>query len=326
VLHTFTFRDINYLNLDPEQAIYLHNKPILTQGRGVVRRDALLAPFASFTGTFTFVTEAPGDGDPLIAQAVHQNGSLSAHLIYLGPKHAVNSQLNDLIEKMLKAVGGRGAQNLIAEVEENTPVFSDLRQAGFSIYARQRIWRLETLSVSSPAQSYWKPVLGRDELDMQLLRNGLVPGQVQQIETRGENHTDGYVYYRGDQLLAYTGVRRGRHGILLEPFVHLDAEPFTDVFAGLLGRLRPRTSRPVFVCLRSYQDWLENSLSELGAQPGPRQAVMARRTVVPLKVEDARRVPARERRPEPTTPIHAPMIKRRREADWMTYDQTPDYR
>ena len=326
MLHTFTVRDINLLNLNPDQAIYLHHKTVLTLGRGVVKRDALLAPFAAFTGTFTFVADAPGDGHPLIVQAAHQSDSLSANLIYLGPRSAVNSQLNELIEKILKAVGERGAQSLIAEVEENTPVFSALRQAGFSIYARQRIWRVDTLRSSSAAQSSWKPILGRDELAMQLLRNGLLPGQVQQIETSGENHTDGYACYREDHLLAYTEVHRGRHGIWVQPFVHLDAEPFNEIFAGLLSRLRPRSGRPVYVCLRSYQDWLESSLNELGAEPGPRQAVMARRTVIPLKVEDARRVPAGERRPEPTTPIHAPMIERRREPEWMTYDQTPNYR
>jgi hypothetical protein len=159
-----------------------------------------------------------------------------------------------------------------------------------------------------------------------LLRNSLLPGQVQLIESQGIGRLDGYVYYREGQLLAYADVRRGSHGIWLQPFVDLDAEPFDEILFELLGKLRPRARRPLYICLRSYQDWLEGALLDLEAMAGPRQAVMAKRTVLPLKVEDTRRVPAVGRRAEPTTPIHAPFLERRHEPEWMTYDQTPNYR
>jgi hypothetical protein len=35
--------------------------------------------------------------------------------------------------------------------------------------------------------------------------------------------------------------------------------------------------------VRSYQAWLESVLEDLGAQPGPRQAVMVRRLVKTIK-------------------------------------------
>jgi hypothetical protein len=43
----------------------------------------------------------------------------------------------------------------------------------------------------------------------------------------------------------------------------------------------------VYVCVRSYQAWLETALEDLGAEPGPRQAVMVRRLVKTIKETQA---------------------------------------
>jgi hypothetical protein len=63
--------------------------------------------------------------------------------------------------------------------------------------------------------------------------------------------------------------------------------------------LRPRKTRPVYICLRSYQDWLQDALEDMGAQAGPRQVVMARRTSLTLPVEEGRRVLVTNRNAEP---------------------------
>jgi hypothetical protein len=42
-------------------------------------------------------------------------------------------------------------------------------------------------------------------------------------------------------------------------------------------------SRPVYIGVRSHQAWLAPLLDELGYKSGPRQAVMVKRLVVPLK-------------------------------------------
>jgi hypothetical protein len=139
-----------------------------------------------------------------------------------------------------------------------------------------------------------------------LLRKALVPGQVQQIEMETTEPPDGYVLRQDGEIVAYAEVRRGPRGIWLLPFVSLDAEPFDTAMADLIAKLRPRPGRPVYVCLRSYQDWLQRSLEDLGAAAGPRQVVMARRTSLPLAAEDARRVPVPARRAEASTPMRVP--------------------
>lgn len=327
MLRDFTIADLSSLNSVRQQALFLQNQIVLTQGSGVMLRGAVLSPLASFTGVFTMVCENREGGQALVGQVQHPAGSMLAYCTFLAPHTALNSAaVSELIESLLKKVGARGAQGLLAELDEHNAGFEALRQAGFSIYARQRIWKLDKKSQPSSAESAWRPVFDRDEFAIQLLRGNLLPGQVQQAEAMESSKLDGYVYYRNGQLLAYVEVRRGPRGIWLQPFVHLDAEPFNEIFLDLLNRLHPRSSRPLYVSVRSYQDWLEKTLEELGAQPGPRQVAMARRTVVPLKVEKAQRAVPTAQRIEPTTPIHAPVPTRRHEPEWMTYDQTPNYR
>ena len=54
---------------------------------------------------------------------------------------------------------------------------------------------------------------------------------------------------------------------------------YADVSAkiiSLVSHLRDRRNRPVYLCVRSYQAWLEPALEDLGAVAGERQAVMVK--------------------------------------------------
>jgi hypothetical protein len=322
VYRPFTIADIGHLSKTHKRTLFLNGQAALIQSPNAFQRNAFLAPLASLTGISTDICLPAG----IIAQSFHRLGSPLAHVLAIAPGEQIDSsELHGLLDYVLKAVATNGAHALAAETAEGSPEFVALRQAGFGIYARQRVWRMETMLPESGSANAWRPYTSRDEFAVQLLRNSLMPGQVQQIES-GLDILDGYVIYQDGELLAYAQVLRGRRGIWLEPFVQLDAEPFDLYLADLLAKLRPRASRPVYVCLRSTQDWLERALYDFGALPGPRQVVMAKRAVVPVKVEEGRRVRAANRRTEPTTPIHASDIERRREPEWMSYDKTPNYR
>jgi hypothetical protein len=325
VLRPFTIRDLSLWQAASSQAVFLNPQSFLTQGPRAILRGAFFSPLSALSGVFTYVLHNQGNSNAFIGQVSHPQGSQIAHGRFLSPKNALTSRyLPELLDGLLKQIGSRGAHSLIAEVDEDSPAFGVLRQNGFSIYARQQIWKIEQAHSTSAQTSSWRHALTGDELAVQILRNGLVPGQVQQIEATKES-LDGYVFYRDEQLLAYADVKRGPRGIWLQPFVSLDAEPFEAALIDLLARLRPRASRPVYICLRSYQEWLQAPLKKLGASPGPYQAVMAKRTTLPLKVEETRRIPVANRSAEPTTPIHAP-LPRAREPEWIRYDQTPNYR
>jgi len=53
----------------------------------------------------------------------------------------------------------------------------------------------------------------------------------------------------------------------------------------LIHRLANRRNRPIYLCVRSYQAWLEPALEDLGARVGERQAVMVKHLTRRIKDE-----------------------------------------
>ena len=63
---------------------------------------------------------------------------------------------------------------------------------------------------------------------------------------------------------------------MLFPLIHPEATDVSEKLASLIGNLPDRRNRPVYICVRSYQAWLEPVLADLGAKGGNRQAVMVK--------------------------------------------------
>lgn len=104
--------------------------------------------------------------------------------------------------------------------------------------------------------------------------------------------------------MAYIEMQSGPHGIWMQPFIHPDMDNVPGRLANLLENLVFRRSRPVYLCVRSYQSWLESAIEELGAEAGPCQVVMVKRLAVSIKEERRYALPALERgQPEISAPI-----------------------
>jgi len=326
MIRSFEIRDLAWLRRYRDHALFTNSQAALLWGEGLVTWGALLSPLSSLTGLFTAFSRTTTSRFPFIGQVQHRLGSSYAQLSFLAPdRHLDSPALPELVEHLMAQIGARGAQSLVADVEEDSPAFSTLHGASFSIYARQRIWRLEKASSAQPGA--WRPVADMDELAVHLLCDSLVPGFVQQVEPAPGTPLRGYVLQRAGQLVAYVELRRGIRGSWLQPFVGMDTDLSADELAALFSLLRPSRRRPLFICLRSYQDWLEAPLRALGAEPGPRQALMVRRTARPLKVKEKSVFARSERgRTEPTTPIHAPYPIMGRENELIQYDPTTNHR
>jgi hypothetical protein len=139
---------------------------------------------------------------------------------------------------------------------------------------------------------------------MRSLYNNLVPGLVQQVEPYTWERPRGLLYYHGDDLLAFVDLKTGPRGIWAQPFFHPDLDRLPELILDLFEHVPNRSSRPVYLCVRSYQAWLEAALEELGAQVGARQALMVRHLAVRQKAEQSFALPALEGgSPEVTAPI-----------------------
>ena len=60
------------------------------------------------------------------------------------------------------------------------------------------------------------------------------------------------------------------------PLIHPEVADVSAKIVSLVNHLPDRRNRPVYLCVRSYQAWLEPALEDLSAHTGERQAVMVK--------------------------------------------------
>ncbi|MBN2148643.1 MAG: hypothetical protein JW726_14750 [Anaerolineales bacterium] len=294
MIRPFEWRDFPVLNRHRRGGLFLDNALVLTHGPVLVPACALFAYFAPAIGTYTYVSEADQKSDEMLfGQAVHTVGASYARLSFLAPKAAlVSGSLFPLLDHLARRMGERGAFHILAEVEDRSDVFQALHQSGFAIHARQRIWQLPGDTSAGKPTSSWRACGARDVIGVRTLYNNLVPGFVQQAEPLPKERLKGLVYYREADLLGYVELRYGTAGIWAQPFIHPDAESLALELPQLLSWLPNRRSRPVYLCIRSYQSWLETPLQAVGASAGPVQAMMVRHLAVPRRATETYTVPA----------------------------------
>jgi hypothetical protein len=255
------------------------------------------------------------DGTPdLIGQVSHPYQSRVARLTFVGPAEALQSPGGTyLLDALVHSVGRRGAHNLVAEVDEHSPAFESLRVAGFAIYARQRIWQWLTddLPAPSPDQGRWAPERSDDQPAIAALYQNLVPALVQQVEPDPSSVRNGLVFYQDGELLGYADIDKGHHGVWLHPFIHPAIEESETMILELLHAVSADQDRPVFLCVRSYQGWMNTKLGRMGISQWTDQAVMVKRLAARVRRPVHSPISAFEgTRPEPTAP-YAPVIEHR---------------
>ncbi|HEX9617352.1 MAG TPA: hypothetical protein VGA03_08030 [Anaerolineales bacterium] len=282
----FDWRDLPVLLRYRRHGLYFDTASFLTRGPMRVPAGAMLSYLAPATGIFTYLaTKRINNGFPILGQVTHRSGLPFARLSFLAPEAALESSaLPELLEYMITQIGKRGAFHLLAEVDERSVAFEVLRRASFAIYVRQRIWQLNLEPSSDGQPSYWRAGKARDIISVRSLYNNLVPGLVQQVEPPPNAHLQGLVYMAGDEMQAHVEVKYGPRGIWVQPFIHPDAGDVSGLLCDLLHNLPHRRARPVYLCVRSYQSWLEPHLKEQGAEAGPIQAVMVKHLAISQRV------------------------------------------
>jgi len=305
ITRPFDWRDISMLRRYRNQGVYLYSAQVLTRGSLLIP-TAMLSSVAPGAGVFTSVCEQEDSNDGLlIGQALQTQGSPLAQMTFLAPRPALASkELLALIEYMVAQAAERGALRLLADVEEHSEAFTPLRKLGFSIYSRQRIWKF-TSPLNGNSQSVsWRNATDQDIIPVRALYNNITPGLVQQSENFPSEYLRGMVCWKGDSLLGYAEFKYGRKGIWIQPLVHPDVRELPEMLSGLLVNITNRYSRPVYVCVRTYQSWLDAALEDLGAEPSPPQAVMVKHLAVTNKQTRPYAMPALEGgRPEISAPI-----------------------
>ncbi|MEP7133493.1 MAG: hypothetical protein ABI904_01045 [Chloroflexota bacterium] len=253
-----------------EEAIGLDTARTLTRGNplGAARLLAYMNP-----SRHVYSAVANGEHDSVLGGIIHLRDETFAKLLYLAPASQLNHPgLPGLIENLSAQAGMWGAFHVLAEVDEMSDAFVPLRQAGFSVYAWQRLWDVSDVTESGSSLD-WTRVRSIQLPAVQSLFHQIVPPLLHPIEPQPKTPIG---WISNDGAKCYVSVTHGMYGIVLTPLIHPEAKDVNSKLAALISNLPDRRGRPVYICVRSYQAWLEPVLADLGAKAAARQAVMVK--------------------------------------------------
>jgi hypothetical protein len=282
IVRSLDVLDLPLLSRYRRDMLSLDSARILTRGNPL-SPVALLSYLNPLHHIYTAV--ASDNGISLMGQVTLREDETSARVTFLAPQENINGLTQPLLDHLVAQAGEWGAFHLLAEVDEDSPVFRLLRQAGFAMYAWQRIWKLSSSDPDNAKKDIWRQVNETDWPAIQSLFGQIVPALLHPVEALPKQ-VIGLVCRPEGNLQAYVTVDSGPKGIWIQPIVPPDSDCVSEQLAGLTHALADGRERPIYVCVRSYQAWLESILEDLRAQAGPRQAVMVRRLAKLQKVEE----------------------------------------
>jgi len=262
--------DLPYVYSFRDEAIGLDTARTLTRGNplGAVGLIAYVNPVRHIYSAII-----NGGQEAALGGVIHSRDETFAKLLYLAPATQLNHpNLPELIENLAVQAGEWGAFHVLAEVDERSDAFVPLRKSGFSVYAWQRMWDVSHV-VESSSSVEWKRVRSTDLPSIQSLYHQIVPPLLHPIEPQPRTPSG---WMCDDGVKCYASISQGVYGIVLFPLIHPEATDVGAKLASLITNLPDRRNRPVYICVRSYQAWLEPVLADLGAQGADRQAVMVK--------------------------------------------------
>lgn len=262
--------DLPYLYSFRDQAIGLDTARTLTRGNplGAVGLFAYVNPVRHIYSAIV-----NGREETVLGGIIHSRNEPFAKLLFIAPSSQLDHpDLPELIETLSAQAGEWGAFHVLAEVDETNDAFIALRRAGFSVYAWQRMWDVsEITGAIRPVE--WTKVRPVHMPAVQSLYYQIVPPLLHPIEPQPKS---GLGWLCNEGVKCFVSAMHGAYGIVLSPLIHPEATFVGEKLASLISNLPDRRNRPVYVCVRSYQAWLEPVLADLGARGADRQAVMVK--------------------------------------------------
>jgi hypothetical protein len=262
--------DLPYLHSFRDEAVGLDATRALTRGNPLGAMGLL-----SYINPSRHIYSAIANGEDrsVLGGITHAHDETHAKLYYLAPhSQLTHPELPGLIDDLSTQAGMWGAFHVLAEVDELNDAFVSLRESGFSVYAWQRMWDVSEMA-DSGSRSSWTRVRSVDVPTVQNLYHQIVPPLLHPVEPQPKT-SSGWMCNEGAKC--YVSVTHGSQGIVLMPLIHPEATDISEKLPALISSLPDRRNRPVYICVRSYQAWVEPVLADLGAKAAERQAVMVK--------------------------------------------------
>jgi hypothetical protein len=282
---------------------------LLTRGNPL-RTRAFLEYLNPAQGIYTAISEEAGNIS-IIGQISHTGNHKSSHLSFIAPGRAIFSpQMAEMMDHLAAQAGDWGTFHLLVDADEHSQYFDVLRKSGFSVYAWQRIWKFQPNTANSRMPGFdipvdaWQPAADRDTIPVKALCQSLVPALVQPVEPLFDRKFDGLLSRTDCSITGYSEIIHGREGLWVQPFIHPETSNVSGLLLELLNTIGKKCNTTVYICVRSYQAWIESALEELPVLASPRQALMVRHLAVMEKEIIPVRLPAFEKsRVKPSAPV-----------------------
>lgn len=269
---------------------------------------SLLSSIRPGDQVFTGIHENSAGERSFIGQICQSPRLPNAQLNYfITPEGAERRELTLLLEGLIREAGLWGTTQVLAELTTDSEFFPEFRQAGFSVLAKQHLYRFDNPGeIQSDLEGRWRIWNSDDIPAMRRLYLTLVPPLIQPVEPLTRLERLGLVYYEpSGGLQAFADLVYGPVGIWILPFVHpQSAVDPACLLRQILADLSDLAGRPVYVVARSYQPWVETALEHLEGLCGQEQILMVRHLAIRQRIKaDLAFKPLDNGNTEPSIPI-----------------------
>ena len=223
-----------------------------------------------------------------------------------------------LLAECAQTIGARGGQRLFAQVSGENGVEEVFRQAGFSAYAREDVYRLTDWPANLTKSNALRHQRARDGWTLLRLYAQFTPRPVQiaegmlSPEGQGGKMGDwwdqsggsGYILEVDSELVGAVRVRRGSAAHWLRFWLHPQAQEQSEkLVRGALSLLWAAPRHPIYCSVREYESGLRNDLEAAGFQYLLTRSLLVKHTTVRAKESLLKLMPALEKRPEPAASV-----------------------
>lgn len=204
-----------------------------------------------------------------------------AQLSYLGCSENIQPlTVCRLLEPLVKEAGDWKALGVLADLPEGSALFEGFRKAGFVIWARQKVFKLNLQDMPRSSMYSWRAGTEFDKLAIVNLSKEVVPAAVQLIDCMSDKSADALVAYQKDgRLGAFAILEYGPKGVWASMTVHPDADT-EALLSSLVQEVSDVLDRPIYLAVRSYQPHLENTVLRMGFGASENQILLVKHLVL----------------------------------------------
>jgi len=215
-------------------------------------------------------------------------------------------------------LGEQRGQRLFAQVPEASGAENVFAQSGFSMYAREEIFRALRWPPNLKKTETLRHQRRRDGWTLLRLYAQLTPRGVQiaegMLSSEGQagkmgawwdqSHGAGYLLEIENELVGAVRVQRGRGAYWLHFWLHPQADEHgSTLVRGALDLLWAAPRHPIYCNVREYESGLRFALEEAGFEFFQARSLLVKHTTVRAKEPLFKLVPALEKRPEPAASV-----------------------